>query len=198
MSQCAEIKLSPEEEQTLRRWTAAGTTENRLVERANVVLLLGQGKTNLEVADILKTRSARVSKWRRRFSSQRLEGLQDADRAGRPATYDETTVKKVLTLLDEPPPDGYGKWSGPLVAQALGDVSDAQVWRILREYQISLTRKRSWCISTDPDFGPKAVDIVGLYLNPQENALVLWWTKSPRSRPWRGRRAGCGYPTERR
>ena len=161
MSQCAEIRLSPEEEQTLRRWTAAGKTENRLVERANVVLLLGQGKTNLEVAEILKTRSARVSKWRRRFASQRLEGLQDADRTGRPATYDETTVKRVLTLLDELPPDGYGKWSGPLVAQALGDVSDAQVWRILREYQISLTRKRSWCISTDPEFGPKAADIVG-------------------------------------
>ena len=179
MSQCAEIRLSPEEEQTLRRWTAAGKTENRLVERANVVLLLGQGKTNLEVAEILKTRSARVSKWRRRFASQRLEGLQDADRTGRPATYDETTVKRVLTLLDESPPDGYGKWSGPLVAQALGDVSDAQVWRILREYQISLTRKRSWCISTDPEFGPKAADIVGLYLNPPENALVLCVDEKP-------------------
>ena len=179
MSQRAEISLSPEEQQTLRRWTAAGTTENRLVERANVVLLLGQGKTNVEVAKMLKTRSARVSKWRRRFASQRLEGLRDADRTGRPATYDETTVKRVMALLDEPPPAGYGKWSGPLVAQALGDVSDAQIWRILREYQISLMRKRSWCISTDPEFGPKAADIVGLYLNPPENALVLCVDEKP-------------------
>ena len=99
MSQCAEIKLSPEEEQTLRRWTAAGTTENRLVERANVVLLLEQGKTNLEVAEILKTRSARVSKSRRRFASQRFKGLQDADRTGRPATYDETSKLSSIVLV---------------------------------------------------------------------------------------------------
>ena len=82
---------------------------------------------------------------------------------GLPAHYDKATEKRVLTMLDEPPPEGYGKWSGGLLAEALGDVSDDQVWRVLRKHDISLQRRRSWCISTDPQFGPKAADIVGLY-----------------------------------
>jgi transposase len=179
MSQRAAVTLTPEEEQTLRRWSRTGTSEHRLVERAQVILLLNQGKANLEIARQLNTRPARVSKWRQRFAKHRLDGLSDADRKGRPSTYDQTTDKRVLTLLDEPPPEGYGKWSGPLVARALKDVSDDQVWRILRKYDICLERRRSWCISTDPEFGPKAADIVGLYLNPPENALVLCVDEKP-------------------
>ena len=85
----------------------------------------------------------------------------------------------MLELLDEPPPEGYGKWSGPLLARVLKDVSDDHVWRILRQYDICLERRRSWCISTDLEFGPKAADIVGLYLNPPENALVLGVDEKP-------------------
>lgn len=179
MSQRAVVCLTAEEEQVLRQWARAGSSEQRLVERAKVVLLLNQGATNSEIARQLKTRAARVSKWRRRFVAQRLEGLKDADRKGRPAVYDQVTDKRVLARLDEPPPPGYGKWSGPLLAQALGDVSDDQVWRILRKYDICLERRRSWCISTDPEFGPKAADIVGLYLNPPQNALVLCVDEKP-------------------
>jgi transposase len=144
-----------------------------MVERAKVILLLDEGVRNLEVPRRLKTRPARVSKWRHRFARHRLEGLRDADRKGRPSTYDKATDKRVLELLDEPPPEGYGKWSGPLLARVLKDVSDDQVWRILRQYAICPERRRSWCISTDQEFGPKAADIVELYLNPPENALVL-------------------------
>jgi transposase len=179
MGKRATISLSAEEEQTLRRWARAGTTEHRLVERANVILLANQGKANLEIARRLGTRPARVSKWRQRFGKHRLDGLVDAARKGRPSLYDQKTEKRVLTLLDESPPEGYGKWSGSLVAQALGDVSDDQVWRILRKHDICLQRRRSWCISTDPEFGPKAADIVGLYLNPPENALVLCIDEKP-------------------
>jgi transposase len=179
MSQQGVVSLTPEEEQTLRRWVRTGTNEHRLVERAQVILLLNQGKSNLEIAGQLNTRPARVSKWRQRFAKHRLAGLSDTDRKGRPSTYDQSTDKRVLTLLDEPPPEGYGKWSGPLVAQVLEDVSDDQVWRILRKYDICLERRRSWCISTDPEFGPKAADIVGLYLNPPENALVLCVDEKP-------------------
>jgi transposase len=82
-------------------------------------------------------------------------------------------------LLDQPPPDGYAQWNGRLLAEALGDVSADQVWRILRRRQIQLQRRRSWCISTDPEFGPKAADVVGLYLNPPENALVLSVDEKP-------------------
>jgi transposase len=179
MSLHGAVSLTPEEEQTLRRWERTGTSEHRLVERAQVILLLNQGKTNLEIARQLNTRPARVSKWRQRFTKHRMDGLRDADRKGRPSTYDQATDKRVLTLLDEPPPEGYGKWSGPLVARALGDVSDDQVWRILRKYDICLERRRSWCISTDPEFGPKAADIMGLYLNPPQNALVLCVDEKP-------------------
>jgi transposase len=179
MSQQAVVSLTSEEEQTLRLWARAGTSEQRLVERAKVILLVDQGVANVEIARRLKTRPARVSKWRRRFAEQRLDGLRDADRKGRPSVYDQATDKRVLTQLDEPPPSGYGKWSGPLLAQALGDVSDDQVWRILRKYDICLERRRSWCISTDPEFGPKAADIVGLYLNPPQNALVLCVDEKP-------------------
>lgn len=173
------MSLTPEEEKTLRGWARAGTSEQRLVERAKVILLLDQGMANLEIARQLNTRPARVSKWRRRFAELRLDGLRDADRKGRPSFYNQATDKRVLTLLDEPPPAGYGKWSGPLLAEALGDVSDDQVWRILRKYDICLERRRSWCISTDPEFGPKAADIVGLYLNPPQNALVLCVDEKP-------------------
>lgn len=179
MSQAAVVSLTAEEQKTLEQWARAGKSERRLVERAKVILLLNEGLSNLKIAEQLDTRPARVSKWRRRFAQNRLQGLQDAERQGRPATYGEATEKRVLARLDEPPPEGYGKWSGPLVARALGDVSDDQVWRILRKYKICLERRRSWCISTDPEFGPKAADIVGLYLNPPENALVLCVDEKP-------------------
>jgi transposase len=191
MSQQAVVSLTAEEEQTLRQWARAGTSEHRLVERAKVILLLHEGKANLEIARQLKTRPARISKWRQRFARHRLDGLKDADRKGRPSIYGQTTEKRVLALLDEPPPPGYGKWSGPLVAKSLKDVSDDQVWRILRKYDICLERRRSWCITTDPEFGPKAADIVGLYLNPPQNALVLCVDEKPSIQALERAQGGC-------
>ena len=72
--------------------------------------------------------------------------LSDAARPGKPAKYDETTERRVLALLDEPPPKGYSQWNGNRVAERLGDVSKDQVWRILRRHDICLQRRRSWCI----------------------------------------------------
>jgi len=85
----------------------------------------------------------------------------------------------VLATLDESPPPGYARWNGPLLAKALGDVSEAQVWRILRRHGISLERRRSWCVSTDPQFDKKAADVVGLYLDPPENAVILCVDEKP-------------------
>jgi transposase len=127
----------------------------------------------------LHTRTARVSKWRQRFGSQRLLGLGDAARSGKPARYNKATEKKVLGLLDQAPPKGYSQWNGNRLAEALRDISRHQVWRILRRHDICLQRRRSWCISTDPEFGPKAADVVGLYLNPPQNALVLSVDEKP-------------------
>ena len=91
----------------------------------------------------------------------------------KPARYGEATRKRILAMLDEPPPEGHATWTGTLLAEALGDVSKDQVWRVLKRQGISLRRRRSWCISTDPQFARKAADIVGLYLDPPENAVVL-------------------------
>lgn len=82
-------------------------------------------------------------------------------------------------MLDETPPDGYSQWNGRRLAAALGDVSIDQVRRVLRAKKLQLQRKRSWCISTDPQFGTKAADVVALYLNPPENALVLSVDEKP-------------------
>lgn len=173
------IELTKQERQTLVQWTSAGTTEHRLVERAQILLLAAEGRSTREIADQLRTRTARVSKWRTRFAQQRLSGLSDAARSGKPAKYTADTEKRMLALLDQPPPKGYAQWSGPLLAEELGDVDVHQVWRLLRQRGISLVRRRSWCISTDPEFGPKAADIVGLYLDPPEKALVLCVDEKP-------------------
>jgi len=132
-----------------------------MVERARIILLAADGLPAREIASRLRTRLARVSKWRNRFSRNRLTGLQDAPRPGKPNTYDEQTEKRMLALLDTDPPDGYSQWNGRLLAEALGDVSKDHVWRLLRKHSIQLQRRRSWCISTDPEFGPKAADVVG-------------------------------------
>ena len=96
-----------------------------------------------------------------------------------PRRYDATTERRVLRQLDERPPAGYAMWNGALVAKAMGDVSPDAVWRILRRHQIHLQRRHSWCESTDPEFAPKAADIVGLYLAPPENAVVLSVDEKP-------------------
>ena len=175
----AVIRLSDEEVNTLREWTRRGKSEYRLVERARIILLANEGRTNDQIAAELRTRAARVSKWRQRFGAHRLSGLGDAARSGKPAKYGRDTEKRVLRMLDQPPPKGYSQWNGRLLAQALPGVSRHQVWRILRRHNICLERRRSWCISTDPEFGAKAADVVGLYLNPPQNALVLAVDEKP-------------------
>jgi len=100
--------------------------------------------------------------------------------AQRQAThYEAEHERRVLATLDEPPPAGYGRWDGTLLARHLGDISKHQIWRVLRRHEISLARRRSWCISTDPCFAQKAADIVGLYLQPPENAVVLSVDEKP-------------------
>lgn len=174
-----EINLAVEERQELESWVRATTTEQRLVNRARIVLESATGKTTKEIAQSMNLREATVSKWRIRFSKNRISGLSDGPRGGSLQKYDEVTEKRILTTLDNPPPEGYATWSGKLLAKTLGDVSDDQVWRVLRKHGIHLQRRRSWCISTDPEFAPKAADIVGLYLDPPENAVVICVDEKP-------------------
>jgi len=120
-----------------------------------------------------------VSQWRRRFLVQRLVGLQDRPRPGPLRRYGVGVEGRILNLLDQTPLSGYASWSGRLLAQALGGVSARQVWRVLARHRISLQRRHSWCISTDPQFAAKAVDLVGIYLSPPDQAVVLCVEEKP-------------------
>ena len=116
----ARIQLTAEEESTLREWTRKGTGEQRLADRARIVLLSHEGMTVEKIAEHLHTRPARISKWRQRFVEGRLNALSDAPRPGKPHTYTEETERRVLRLLDQAPPEGYAQWNGPLLARSSG------------------------------------------------------------------------------
>jgi len=175
----AEVALTDEQGATLRGWLGAGKTERRMAFRAEVILAIAEGLSNKAVAERVGTRPATVSKWRGRFAQEGISGLRDASRSGKPRQYEGEHERRILAALDEPPPAGYGRWDGSLLARHLGDISKHQIWRVLRRHEISLARRRSWCISTDPAFAQKAADIVGLYLQPPENAMVFSVDEKP-------------------
>jgi transposase len=158
--------------------TKSRIEEARSVERARIILACLEGKEIQQVARELDVSIPTVSKWRKRFALWGLRGLRDEPRPGKPVTYDAAFRNRVLTLVEQPPPPGMSHWDGPAVAEKL-DASVYAVWRVLRREGIYLQRLRSWCVSTDKEFAPKAADIVGLYLDPPLNALVLSVDEKP-------------------
>src|ERR1700724_379361 len=134
----AEVVLTDEQRATLRGWLGAGKTERRMAFRAEVVLVIAEGLSNEAVAERLGTRPATVSKWRGRFAQAGLSGLLDASRSGKPRQYQGEHERRILAALDEPPPAGYGRWDGRLLARHLGDISKHQIWRVLRRHEIAL------------------------------------------------------------
>jgi len=143
------------------------------------VELASEGKTNKQIASTLGVGLNTVWKWRKRFASRGLAGLRDLPRSGKPRKYDQTKFRaQILQALEKPPPKGQASWDGPSLAKHLG-ASDDAVWRVLRREGICLSRRRSWCVSTDPEFAAKAADIVGLYLDPPLNALVISVDEKP-------------------
>ncbi len=173
------IRLKQSDQEILRRWFRSGSVEHRLNQRARIILLAAKQWQNKDIAKELKMSAQVVGKWRERFSRNGLEGLRDAPRSGKPPKYGEATVRRILNALEQSPPKGYAKWTGRILSEHLGDVSEDEVWRVLRRLRISLQRRRSWCLSTDPHFARKAADIVGLYLHPPRNALVLSVDEKP-------------------
>jgi len=171
--------LSDAEREHLQAVVRRPTSARRDVFRAQIILHAAGGLSNEAIAAAHRTRPATVSKWRNRFLARRLEGLGDARRSGKPARYDAAAERRILQQLDQAPPAGYAHWNGALLAAALTDISDDQIWRVLRKHGISLQRRRSWCVSTDPCFAQKAADVVGLYLNPPQNAIVLSVDEKP-------------------
>jgi transposase len=173
------IELSAAERAALEAWARAPTSEQRVAARARIVLLAADGRGSRAIARGLGCARGVVSKWRLRFARDRLAGLADRARSGKPKTYAAAADRRILAVLDRPPPEGFARWSAPRIAKDLGDVSDQYVWRFLRAQGIDLAGRKSWCVSTDPEFAAKAADIVGLYLAPPDNALVLAVDEKP-------------------
>ena len=105
--------------------------------------------------------------------------MKDRPRAAKQPIYGTATNKRILALLDQAPLQGYARWTGPLLAKALGDVDVQYVWRFLREHKIDLAARKSWCESNDPEFTAKAADVVGLYIDPPAKAIVLCIDEKP-------------------
>ena len=172
------ITLTPEESETLESWERSSSTEHRYTFRARIILLAGKGLGTNAIAARLSTRPATVTKWRTRYARARMDGLKDAPRPGMKPRYGPDDERRILSKLDEAPPSGYARWNGRLLGEALGFSPD-YVWAVFRKHGIQLERRRSWCVSTDPEFARKAADVVGLYLNPPENAVVLCVDEKP-------------------
>ena len=173
-----ELECSAEDKASLLAITKSRTAEARAVERARIILACLEGKEIQQVARELGVSIPTVTKWRKRFALWGLRGLRDQLRPGKPLMYDAAFRNRVLALLEQPPPAGMSHWDGPAVAEKL-NASVHAVWRVLRREGIYLQRRRSWCVSTDKEFAPKAADVVGLYLNPPVNAVVLSVDEKP-------------------
>jgi len=177
--EATQIKLIDDERAILEQSVRSHKTDQRVVLRSNIILMASNGLSTKEISQKLNVRPTTVSQWRNRFAQKRMEGLQDSSRSGKPKIYNKDVELRILKKLDETPPSGYATWTGKLVSHALGDVSEHQVWRVLRHHGIHLQRRHSWCISTDPQFAEKAADIIGLYLSPPENAIVISVDEKP-------------------
>lgn len=168
----ATLELTSEEETQLKGLTTSRTLPHSLVSRAKVVLWSAEGRTNTEIADRLDWTKATVGKWRQRFIEHRVAGLYDELRSGRPRSIDDDKIAALLKRTLSRKPAGGTHWSVRQAAQQSG-ISKSTVHRVFQAFALQPHRTRSFKLSTDPFFIEKVRDIVGLYLNPPDHALVL-------------------------
>jgi len=173
------IVLSEDERSELDGLAPSTKTEYRLRQRARIVLLAADGMATREIARAVGCTTGTASKWRVRYAEKRSAGLDETGNRGAEPKYTAETDKRILAVLDTAPPTGFGRWTAPLIARTLGDVHEQYIWRFLRAQKIDLAGRKSWCESDDPEFVPKAAEIVGLYLDPPDGALVLAVDEKP-------------------
>jgi transposase len=167
-----ELKLSEAEQETLGTWMRRRTSAQALAQRARIVLLCARGQNNSEVAAELQVSTGMVGKWRRRFVEKRLDGLLDESRPGAPRKVSDADVERMLTLTLETTPRGATHWSTRGLAERCG-ISQSTVSRVWRAFSLQPHRSETFKLSKDPLFIDKVRDIVGLYMNPPDRALVL-------------------------
>ena len=166
------IVLSDDERDELERRTRRRKIARADAIRAEIVLLAADGLTNLAIADRLGITRLTVATWRRRFAARRLDGLVDEPRPGAPRKIGDEKIAEVVTSTLEMMPRDATHWSTRSMAKASG-VSTSTVHRIWRAFSLQPHRSETFKLSTDPLFVDKVRDIVGLYLNPPDRALVL-------------------------
>jgi len=165
------ILLDRETQSTLTGWVQAPSTPQAMALRSRIVLAAAQGRSNQQIASDLGIPEVTVGKWRRSFAALGLEGLRDAPRSGRPPKHDASVWQKVQTLACQQP-QAQSRWSVRTLAREVG-LPHSTVHAILNASELQLHRIRTFTYSPDPEFEAKLLDIVGLYLNPPEDALVL-------------------------
>jgi transposase len=165
-------ELSVEDVKALETLLRSPKTAQSIALRARIVLFSGSGQTAEEVANSLGASKRAVYKWRNRFKEIGLDGLKDLSRSGQPKKLTADKVKEVLTMTVECIPREATHWSVRLMAKAAG-ITTWQVRQIWEASDLKPHRLKTFKISNDPDFAEKVVDVVGLYMNPPDNALVL-------------------------
>lgn len=167
------ITLSEEQRTRLQRWARGRSTPARVVRRAQIVLLAAAGKQNIEIAEELGIDRTIVNRWRRRFADKGLAGIEkDAPRGGRPATKRQQVAATIIRVTTQEKPAHATHWSTNSLAKHLG-VSQSMVSRVWRAHGLKPHLTRGFKVSNDRQFVEKLVDVVGLYLNPPERAIVF-------------------------
>lgn len=166
------ISVTNEQRSTLENWARRPKTAQALALRAKIILACAEGKPNGVVAGITRVRQQTVCKWRSRFLSRGLEGLLDEPRPGTPRRVSDADVERVLTTTLESLPRDATHWSTRSLAEQSG-LSRSTISRIWRAFGLQPHRSETFKLSKDPLFIDKVRDIVGLYLNPPDRAMVL-------------------------
>ena len=166
------LVLTDEEREMLGRWSRRATSSQALASRSRIVLACAEGLSNVEVAQRLGVSRPTVGKWRTRFLSDRLDGLLDEDRPGRPPSIAPDRIEDVVVATLEQTPRNAAHWSRTSMAERSG-LSKSTIGRIWRDFGLQPHRADTFKLSTDPLFIDKVVDVVGLYHNPPERAVVL-------------------------
>lgn len=176
----APIVLDPAEEVELRRRVAAATTPQRDARRAEIILLAAEGVPSAQICQLVGMHESNIAKWRRQFLAERLDGLVDRPRSGRPRRYGhDERIKIAAKACEAVPADSpVPTWTYQTLADALSDdvgVSRSQLWRILDAMDLKPHMVRGWLHRRDDDplFWQRVRDVCGLYLSPPQNALVL-------------------------
>jgi len=168
----ARVVLSGEERETLERWARRPKSAQALALRCRIVLAAATGETNREIAARLGCNPSTVGKWRSRFAARRLDGLHDEPRPGKPRTISDRDVERVIVKTLEETPADATHWSTRSMAKATG-MSQSAISRIWRAFGLKPQVSEHFKLSPDPQFIDKVRDIVGLYLNPPDAAVVL-------------------------